>query len=153
MFSCVSMRSSRTSVPATRIHSSPFMAQSSTLGLASICFATLLPLPVWIYSLPSNRCTVPNGRTRRLVAFNGGEIVRFGSFQKFIDAVHGGPSSDFSSLYHAHGTKASPQFETWQRSLLSERYKHFSRLDKKPKILIDFLLKVCYNKTKRRKSC
>ena len=32
-------------------------------------------------------------------------------------------------------------------------YNHFSRLDKKPKILIDFLLKVCYNKTKRRKSC
>ena len=32
-------------------------------------------------------------------------------------------------------------------------YNHFSRLDKKSKNLIDFLLKVCYNKTKRRKSC
>lgn len=30
----------------------------------------------------------------RLVAFNGGEIVRFGSFQKFIDAVHGVPTLD-----------------------------------------------------------
>ena len=48
----------------------------------------------------------------RLVAFHGGEIVRFGSFQKFIDAVHGSPSSDFSSLYHANNAKASPQFET-----------------------------------------
>lgn len=32
-------------------------------------------------------------------------------------------------------------------------YKHFSQLDKKPEKLIDFLRKVCYNKTKRRKSC
>ena len=33
-----------------------------------------------------------------LVAFHGGEIVRFGSFQKFIDAVQGVSSSGFSSL-------------------------------------------------------
>ena len=31
----------------------------------------------------------------RLVAFHGGEIVRFGSFQKFIDAVHGSPLQIF----------------------------------------------------------
>ena len=31
----------------------------------------------------------------RLVSFDGGKIVRFGGFQKFIDAIHGGPSSGF----------------------------------------------------------
>ena len=28
----------------------------------------------------------------RLGSFDGGKIVRFGGFQKFIDAIHGGPS-------------------------------------------------------------
>ena len=31
----------------------------------------------------------------RLVSFDGGKIVRFGGFQKFIDAIHGGSSSGF----------------------------------------------------------
>ena len=31
----------------------------------------------------------------RLVSLDGSEIVRFGGFQKFIDAIHGGSSSGF----------------------------------------------------------
>ena len=43
----------------------------------------------------------------RLVSFDGGKIVCFGGFQKFIDTVHGVSSSDFSLLYHARSAKAS----------------------------------------------
>ena len=42
----------------------------------------------------------------RLVSFDGGKIVRFGGFQKFIDTVHG-VSSSFFLLYHARSAKAS----------------------------------------------
>ena len=42
--------------------------------------------------------------------------------------------------------------KTAQESCL-KLYKYFSQLDKKPEKLIDFLRKVCYNKTMRRKSC
>lgn len=46
----------------------------------------------------------------RLIVFDGGKIVRFGGFQKFIDTVHGVSSSGFSLLYHARSVKASCRF-------------------------------------------
>ena len=49
--------------PATRIHSPPLNAHNSAFGLACSCLETSFFLPVWMYSLPSKICAVPNGRT------------------------------------------------------------------------------------------
>ena len=56
--------SSSTALASTRSHLPSTMAQISSLGLACSCRDTALLLPVWMYSFPLYRFTVPKGRTR-----------------------------------------------------------------------------------------
>ena len=93
----------------------------------------------------------------RLVSLDGGKIVRFGGFQKSIDTIHGVSSLGFLFIILRAQRKSKLPF-------LNNNYKidgagklpdavTFTNSTKNLKKLIDFLRKVCYNKTKRRKSC
>ena len=93
----------------------------------------------------------------RLISFDGSKIVRFGGFQKFIDAIHGVFSSGFFFIIPRAQRKSKlPFLNINYRKDGAEKLPDavtFTNSTKKLKKLIDFLRKVCCNKTKRRKSC